>query len=111
MRASADGSETVDAQWWTPREACERSLLDPSDPRFIILCVTNLTTATDVHGHPPQFYQLAELLRFPSWRSLVAADGPLAQPRPIFTIEPALYVDDDNHAQMTYPGDPAVRLC
>ena len=39
MRASADGSETVDAQWWTPREACERALLDPSDPRFIILFV------------------------------------------------------------------------
>ena len=49
-------------------------------------------------------------MRFESWRDLVAADGPLAQPRPIFTIEPALYVDDDGNAQMTYPGDPSVRL-
>ncbi|SGY76083.1 BQ5605_C005g03466 [Microbotryum silenes-dioicae] len=70
--ASADGGETVSADWLTPKEAIDRTLLhaqlqqgppkegEESDAasRSLIL-------------FPPQFYLVAELVRTKSWKELV----------------------------------------
>lgn len=94
IRASADGSETVQAVWLAPDEAIRRGLLPTTDPDAIEL-------------HPPQFFQLAELAQHRSWRSL--KDGPLHK-RTVVPCEPSLYIDENEHAAMTYPGDAKYEL-
>ena len=57
VRGTADGTETVQLDWLTPKEALGRAMLRPDHPDRISL-------------PPPQFYLLAELSVIRDWRKL-----------------------------------------
>lgn len=108
---SSDGKETISADWMTPKEAIDRTLLhsaariagEPPSKEALIL-------------FPPQFYLVGELTRFKSWRDLVSetdvdARGlPKVPARKVMPFEPEIVAveDDDGNerAATVLTGDP-----
>jgi nucleoside diphosphate-linked moiety X motif 19, mitochondrial len=105
---TADGKETVSAEWFTPSEAIALSLEGTrahlesgSEDRGIIL-------------FPPQFYLLGELKRVKDWRELVDADG-RGKSRRIWPFQPQAKrveagEDGEDRLATVLPGDELYTL-
>ncbi|KAK4052727.1 hypothetical protein OIV83_002014 [Microbotryomycetes sp. JL201] len=65
--ATADNGETISADWLTPAESIQRTLLHTSS-----LSTGESSPPESVILFPPQFYLLAELVRTKSWRELLS---------------------------------------
>lgn len=104
VTVSADGKETVSADWFTPPEATKLAL-STTDSDGIIL-------------FPPQFYVISELARFKDWRD-IAVNGdeknPRTRERNVTWFQPELAQVEDvegdgeggsGHVALVLPGDP-----
>lgn len=108
---SSDGKETVSADWMTPKQAIDRTLVhtrartagtEPAQGALILF--------------PPQFYLVAELTRYKSWRDLVdpndkdARGLPKVKRRTVVPFEPEFDVvetdDGQERTATVLPGDP-----
>lgn len=103
--ASADGNETVAADWVTPVEAIRRALpssLLPSSDHILLF--------------PPQFYLCAELAPYKCLAALLSSSAsgspspPLIKPRTVLPFEPEIKIlqtpRGDAWPATVLPGDP-----
>ncbi|KAK4057481.1 hypothetical protein OIO90_001550 [Microbotryomycetes sp. JL221] len=109
--ATADNGETVLADWLTPLESIQRTLLHtktadqgeaPSENSVILF--------------PPQFYLLAELIKHQSWKTLTsqieidASGNALVEPRSVHAYEPEISpcqdVSGQDRVATVLLGDP-----
>ncbi|SCV69375.1 BQ2448_2395 [Microbotryum intermedium] len=117
--ASADGGETVSADWLTPKEAIDRTLLHaqlqqapPSSEEE-----DSEAASKSLILFPPQFYLVAELVRTKSWKDLVHAPSSDSEkgvhnlaPRHVQPFEPEVKGVEDSQgnfrAATVLIGDP-----
>ncbi|KAM0786819.1 hypothetical protein ACM66B_002250 [Microbotryomycetes sp. NB124-2] len=98
--ATADNGETISADWLTPAESIQRTLLHTSS-----LSTGQSSPPESVILFPPQFYLLAELVRHKSWRDLLSstdvdnAGNPLVVARSVNAYEPEITSCQDMSGQ------------
>lgn len=110
-RASADNTEMISADWLTPLEAIQKTLTHTDAQKS-----RRDSTPDSIILFPPQFYLLAELVRYKSWKDVLGSDvdasgRALPQARRVGTFGPEVQSVVDGMGQRraatVLVGDPA----